>query len=72
MVVVIVRNIKTGATLFANALSGLQNNTVLSMAFDKTGNLWMGLDNGISYMMTEMPYSPLLDVKNSNGAGSNR
>ena len=66
---VIVRNIKTGATLFANALSGLQNNTVLSMAFDRTGNLWMGLDNGISYMMTEMPYSPLLDVKNSNGAG---
>ncbi|WP_294616132.1 two-component regulator propeller domain-containing protein [uncultured Bacteroides sp.] len=27
--------------------NGLQNNTVLSMMFDKTGNLWLGLDNGI-------------------------
>ncbi len=30
----------------------LQNNTILSIFSDKIGNLWMGLDNGISYIQT--------------------
>ena len=66
---VVMKNLTNGVTSYANVFTGLQNNTVLSMAFDRTGNLWLGLDNGVSYMMTEMPYSSLLDVRNSNGTG---
>ena len=66
---VVMKNLTNGVTSYANVFTGLQNNTVLSMTFDRTGNLWLGLDNGVSYMMTEMPYSSLLDVRNSNGTG---
>lgn len=66
---VVVKNLTNGVTSYANVFTGLQNNTVLSLQFDKIGNLWLGLDNGVSYMMTEMPYSSLLDVRNSNGTG---
>jgi ligand-binding sensor domain-containing protein/DNA-binding CsgD family transcriptional regulator len=33
-----------------NRSSGLQNNTVISLHEDNQGNLWVGLDNGISYI----------------------
>lgn len=33
-----------------NKQSGLQNNTIISMVEDTQGNLWLGLDNGISYI----------------------
>ncbi|MCB8995360.1 MAG: hypothetical protein H6538_07120 [Bacteroidales bacterium] len=33
-----------------NKKNGLQNNTIISMAADSTSNLWLGLDNGISYV----------------------
>jgi len=33
---------------YLNKSSGLQNNTVLCMAFDNKMNLWLGLDNGIA------------------------
>ncbi len=33
-----------------NRKSGLQNNTIISMMADSNGNLWLGLDNGISYV----------------------
>lgn len=36
-------------------LSGLQNNTILSMYPDKNGNLWLGLDNGIAFVKTNSP-----------------
>ncbi len=35
--------------------NGLQNNTVLSIATDRRGNLWMGLDNGIDYAEISSP-----------------
>lgn len=38
-----------------NRLADLQNNTVLSLFFDKDNNLWMGLDNGISYAEINSP-----------------
>ena len=31
-----------------NKENGLNNNTVLALAEDRDGNLWLGLDNGIS------------------------
>ena len=40
-----------------NKRNGLQNNTILSMATDNTGNLWLGLDNGIDYLEINSPVS---------------
>ena len=34
---------------------GLQNNTVLSLFSDHSENLWLGLDNGISYIEVKSP-----------------
>lgn len=35
---------------------GLRNNTVLSLREDQDGNIWMGLDNGVSYADLKAPY----------------
>ncbi|MBN1950341.1 MAG: hypothetical protein JW801_04005 [Bacteroidales bacterium] len=40
-----------------NRNRGLQNNTILSLFVDKTKNLWLGLDNGIDYVMINSPLS---------------
>lgn len=40
-----------------NRFKGLLNNTVLSLCEDKTGNLWLGLDNGIDYIEINSPIS---------------
>ena len=36
-------------------VKGLQNNTILSLFKDKESNLWLGLDNGISYIEINSP-----------------
>ena len=38
-----------------NQSRGLQNNTVLSVFEDTDGNIWMGLDNGISFINIDAP-----------------
>lgn len=38
---------------------GLQNNTILSMKVDKSGNLWIGTDNGIDLLYINFPISQL-------------
>lgn len=48
--------------------NGLQNNTVLSLAFDPQGNLWAGLDSGIDYIWLSLPLHRLTTEK-SIGAG---
>lgn len=40
-----------------NTKNGLQNNTVLSLFFDNSENLWVGLDNGIDYLEISSPLS---------------
>ena len=35
---------------------GLNNNTVLALFEDVASNIWLGLDNGISYVKTNSPY----------------
>lgn len=40
-----------------NRAKGLQNNTVLSEFIDNSGNLWLGLDNGIDYIELNSPLS---------------
>ena len=66
---VVIKDLKTGYNTYVNIFTGMQNNTALSMAFDRTGNLWLGLDNGITCVVTEMPYTSLVDSKNSCGTG---
>lgn len=36
---------------------GLKNNTVLSSFIDSSNNLWLGLDNGISYLNINSPFT---------------
>jgi DNA-binding CsgD family transcriptional regulator len=38
-----------------NRVKGLQNNTILSLFKDRANNLWLGLDNGISYVEISSP-----------------
>ena len=40
-----------------NRDNGLQNNTVLSLNTDQSGNLWLGLDNGVDYIELNSPLS---------------
>lgn len=65
----IIKNLASGETLFANASTGLRNNTVLSMRFDEEENLWLGLDNGIAYVLLNAPYRKLYGVNNNIGTG---
>ncbi len=51
----ILKNRHTGVVTYANIYTGLQNNTVLSVAFDRQNNVWLGLDNGISYVTADAP-----------------
>jgi len=50
-----------------NKVNGLQNNTILSMAFDSEENLWLGLDNGIDYIET---HSNVSYLRQPGGFGS--
>ena len=59
----------TGHTLHLNTFSGLQNNTVLSMFYDKDGNLWLGLDKGIDMVMLSSPEYSLFGNPDFFGAG---
>ena len=50
-----------------NKRNGLQNNTILSMVKDNTGNLWLGLDNGIDFVEIN---SPVTFLYNQEGFGT--
>ena len=56
---VVVKDIATGANTFVNMNTGMQNNTVLSISFDRMDNIWLGLDNGIDYVLYNSPISTL-------------
>ncbi len=47
---------------------GLANNTVLSLFEDTENNIWLGLDNGISYVNTNAPYKVYTDHKGTLGS----
>lgn len=64
-----IQNITDNKSTFVNTYSGLQNNTVLSAAFDNQQNLWLGLDNGIDYVMLNSPIQNLFGTNNLYGAG---
>lgn len=50
-----------------NSSNGLSNNTILSLFVDESKNLWLGLDNGIDYVVIN---SPLSFISNSNDLGT--
>lgn len=53
---------------YFNESHGLQNNTILSMTFDSKDNLWLGLDNGIDYLLINDDFTDLYRTS-SYGAG---
>lgn len=55
--------------IYANCMSGLLNNTILSLKIDMDNNVWLGLDNGISYVELNSPFLNLLGINNSVGTG---
>jgi Y_Y_Y domain. len=50
-----------------NQKKGLQNNTILKVFSDRTGNLWLGLDNGIDYVAVN---SPITFLQRPDGFGA--
>ena len=54
---------------FYNEENGLQNNTILSLGFDKEDDLWLGLDDGISYITLSQSVTNLYSYPRSKGAG---
>ena len=59
----------SGNLINLNKASGLQNNTVLSLLFDFHGNLWLGLENGISLVQLNSAEYTLLPSGSSIGSG---
>lgn len=47
---------------------GLSNNTVLALFEDVENNIWLGLDNGISYINASSPYRVFHDNKGKLGS----
>ena len=50
-----------------NRKKGLQNNTVLKIFADRSGDLWLGLDNGIDYININ---SPITFIRQSDEIGA--
>lgn len=50
-----------------NKKKGLQNNTVLDLFADRSGNLWLALDNGIDYVTVN---SPVAFIRSADGFGA--
>jgi len=65
----VVKDLSTNTNLFSNTSSGMQNNTILSIAFDHQHNLWLGLDKGIDYVMLNSPIYDLFGNSQLFGAG---
>lgn len=65
----VVHDFESGINLYANMATGMQNNTVLAVAFDANGNIWAGLDNGIDHMLCNSPLGLLAGNSTGYGAG---
>ena len=66
---IVIQNISDKSVTYINTFSGLQNNTVLTATFDNQQNLWLGLDNGIDYVMLNSPIRNIFGTNNLYGAG---
>ena len=52
-----------------NAKTGMQNQTILSLLTDNSGNLWAGLDNGIDYIAHNEPILKIMPETSLNVSG---
>jgi hypothetical protein len=52
-----------------NRDEGLLNNIILSLLVDKDQHLWLGLDNGINYVLASSPFTQLFPDGKAQGAG---
>lgn len=59
---------ETGKILYKlDRNNGLQNNQILNVFKDKTDNLWLGLNNGIDYVLMNSPFTKLLPGQDKEG-----
>lgn len=65
----VVKNLKTNTNIYSNTVTGLQNNTILSISFDRQHNLWLGLDKGIDYVLINSPIYDLFGNNQLFGSG---
>lgn len=52
---------------YFNQKNGLQNNTVLSLQNDESGNIWLGLDKGIAMIALSSPFKYFEDIEGELG-----
>lgn len=62
---IIIHDLEKESYTYVNTYSGLQNNTVLSAKFDHLGNIWLGLDKGIDYVLDNSPIRSFFDSPNN-------
>lgn len=65
----VVKDFDNNTNVYSNTFSGLQNNTILSIAFDRHHNLWLGLDKGIDYVLANSPIYDLFGNSQLYGSG---
>ncbi len=56
---IIIKNLNDGTTEYITTDDGLQDNTVISVKIDDLNNVWCGLEEGLSYVITDMPWRKL-------------
>lgn len=66
---VVITDLNGNNAQFLTRDNALQNNTILSLCFDKQGNLWAGLDRGIDCILRKHPILQLNNRKVDYGAG---
>jgi len=64
----IVMNKKGKTIRHLNKDKGLQNNNIYSLSVDHLDNLWLGLDNGISYVELNSPFTKVYPDGNLEGS----
>ncbi|MCD8166582.1 MAG: hypothetical protein LUE93_10995 [Bacteroides sp.] len=62
-------DLSTGSVTQYDTHSGLQNNSVLSLHVTPGHTIWLGLDNGISYLKPDTPLSNLYTTSQNYGVG---
>ena len=66
---VVLTNLQGQSPHYLTRENGLQNNTVLSLLFDRQDNLWVGLDKGIDCVQLMWPTERLNNTQIDYGSG---
>jgi DNA-binding CsgD family transcriptional regulator len=67
---VVISDKKANIIHILNKSKGLYSNTALSMAYSKSGKLWIGLDYGISTILLNNKYTYFYDYQGNFGTGA--